>query len=97
MSVVIAIFLVLIFLLLLGYGFLAFLAWQKIEIFLTWNTRYDATNYETAITRPKRTKPATAPSITEQKGRQIKPVDDLIDLEDLDIETAMSVVERVGQ
>lgn len=85
----------LIFLLLVGFGVGAFIAWQKISVFLTWNTRYESLEYEQAIRKPKARKMSEEPSITEQRGRSIKPVDDLVDLEEMDLDTAIKAMEDI--
>ncbi len=92
----ITILLFLIFLLLVGFGTAAFIAWQKISVFLTWNTRYESLEYEQAIKKPKTYTHPEKASKTEQRGRSIKPVDDLVDLEDLDFETAVKAVEEIA-
>ncbi len=92
----ITIFLILTFVLLLTYGVLAFLAWRKISIYLTYNTRYESAEYEKAITATGVRKPAAPASKTQQRGRSIKPVDDLVDFADLDFETAAKAIEEAG-
>lgn len=71
--------------------------WRKIDVYLTWNTRYDSVDYEKEITTPKVKKHAVAASKTEQRGRTIKPVDELVDLSDLDFDTAVQAIESVGE
>lgn len=93
----ITVFVILIFIELLILSFSAFLAWQKISLFLTWNTRHDSLEYEQAITRPKLKKTPKEPSRTVSRGRSISPVDDLVELSDLDFETAISAIEQAGQ
>lgn len=73
------------------------LAWKKINIYLTWNTRYETVEYEQAITAPKFKRSAAPPSVTEQRGRSIKPVDDLVDLGDMDFETAVTAIEQAAE
>lgn len=90
-------FLILIFVELLILGFLGFLAWQKISLFLTWNTRHDSLEYERAITQPKFKHLPKEPSKTMQSGRSITPIDDLVELSDLDFETVVTAIEQVGQ
>lgn len=97
MTGIIALFLVLTFMLLLAYGVLAFLAWQKISVFLTWNTRYTSNEYETAVTSTKPKLPFHPPAKTEQKGRAIKPVDDLVDLDEIPFEDAVTAIESMGE
>lgn len=74
---------------------LAIVAWRKVSVFLTWNTRYEAVAYEQAVKTPTRKK-VEAPSITTQNGRAIKPVDDLIDLRDLSFDDGFAAVESLG-
>lgn len=91
----ITVLLTIIVVLLLVLAVSLFFAWKKISIYLTWNTRYSSTEYERAVTTRK-TKPSDAqPSITEQKGRAVKPVDDLVDLADLDFETGTKAIEEL--
>jgi hypothetical protein len=96
---VITIFLILIFLELVGLMVGGFLAWQKISIYLTWNISYEGREYEAAITAPKLRKPPAKASKTEQKGRTIQPVDDLVDLADLNFDNkdAISAIEEMGK
>lgn len=82
---------------LLIYGFLAFLVWQKVSLFLTWNTRNDSAEYEQAITKPKIKLPTRKPSKSEKRGRTITPVDDLVELTDLDFDVAVKAIEEAGQ
>lgn len=91
------IFLILIFVTLLVFGFLGFLAWQRVSVFLTWNTRYQEADYEQTITRPKNLHPTLPAKKTVQKGRAITPVADLVDLGDVDFETAFEAVSAVGE
>lgn len=93
----ITIFLVLIFLLLVVLMVGLFLAWQKVSVFLTWNTRYETSEYERAVKTPKTVRPAVPPSITKRKGRSIVPADDLVDLADLDFETGIKAIEEAAQ
>lgn len=75
-----------------------FLLWGKVNLYLTWNTRYDSAEYEQAITTPKRRETPVKASKTEQRGRSIKPVDDdLVDLADLDFDTAITAIEQAGK
>lgn len=71
--------------------------WRKIDVYLTWNTRYNSVDYEQTITAPKSKKAPAKASKTEQRGRTIKPVDDLVELSDLDFETAVQAIESVGE
>lgn len=71
--------------------------WRKIDVYLTWNTRYDAVDYERVVTAQKLKKTPASASRTEQRGRNIKPVDDLVDLGDLDFDTAVQAIESVGE
>lgn len=73
------------------------LLWRKIDVYLTWNTRYDTVDYEKTITKPKIIRKSEKASQTEQKGKVIKPISELIDLEDMEINEAMKVVEEAGQ
>lgn len=95
--IVIEVFIILIFVTLLIFGFLGFLAWQKIALFLTWNTRYDSAEYEQSMITPKIRKPIIKASKTEQRGRSITPVEDLVELTELDFETAASAIEKAGE
>jgi hypothetical protein len=74
----------------------AALQWHKIDAYLTWNTRYESLDYEREITTPKLKKPKAEPSITTKNGKTIVPTDDLVDLSDLDFETAVKAVEELG-
>lgn len=94
---IVDLFVVLIFLLLVGFGVAGYLAWKKIEVFLTWNTRFDSKEYEQAITTPKITKPYLPAQKTERRGRQIKQVDELVDIADVEFETAYKAVAEVGE
>lgn len=71
------------------------LMWKKVNYYLIWNTRNESLEYEKAIQTPKIRRPAGKPSKTEQKGRTVKPVDDLVDLQDLDFETAVKAIEDI--
>lgn len=71
--------------------------WRKIDVYLTWNTRYDSVDYEQAVTTPKVKRTAQPASKTEQKGRSIKPISDLVDLSDLDFDTAVQAIESIGE
>lgn len=82
--------------LLVVFGVGAFLAWQKISTFLTWNTRYTGAEYEAAVSRVKTHKPAGPPSITERKGRSIVPADELVDITDLPFDQASKAVEDLA-
>lgn len=83
MTAVLTLFIILIFLQLTAFGVLGFLAWQKISVFLTWNTRYQTAAYERAVTTPKAHKsPLPAQKLTKN-GRALTKADDLIDLADL--------------
>lgn len=74
-------------------GFLIW-AWQKVSVFLTWNTRYNAVEYEQAVTAPKAKRSKDKPIRTEQRGRTLRPVDDLVDLTDLPFNDAYAAIER---
>lgn len=91
------IFLGFMFLLLIIFGVLGFLAWQKISIFLTWNTSYQTADYERAVATPKRRETSRPASLNESKGRSIKAVDDLVDITDLDFETGYKALEELGK
>lgn len=95
--VVLTLFVILIFLLLVGFGVAGYLAWQKMSLYLTWNTRNESLEYEREITTPKLRKVARPASKTEQRGRAIKQVDDLVDLKDLDFDTAVEAIESMGK
>lgn len=70
------------------------LIWKKVNLYLIWNTRNESLEYEQAITQPKFRKAPVPASKTEQRGRSIKPVDDLVNLEDLDFDTAVKAIEQ---
>lgn len=70
--------------------------WPDIRTYLIWNTRYQGVEYEGAVTRRKSTKPPGVASKTESKGRSIKPVDDLVDITELDFETGYKALEALG-
>lgn len=72
------------------------LIWQKVNLYLTWNTRNDSLEYEQAITKPKFRKPPAPASKTENRGREIKSVDDLVDISDLDFDTGLKMVEDIA-
>lgn len=97
MMAVITIFVILIFFILLAMAVGAYLAWNKISVYLTYNTRYSGAEYELAVTNRKTPKPNGQPSIAEQRGRQVKPVEELVDMADLDPLVGMEAVERLGQ
>lgn len=97
MMTAIFLLLLLIFLLLVAAFVFAYLGWMQVSTYLTWNTRYESSQYEQAITTTKSKHPESKPSVTEQRGRSVKAVDDLVDLGDLDFETAISAVEALGQ
>ena len=96
MTTLIAVLLILMILLLTLGMFMAYTAWQKVETFLTWNTRYEQAEYETSIQKPKIKRPHLKASKVENKGRIIKDSDELVDITDLPIEQAMSIVEELG-
>lgn len=73
------------------------LLWRKIDIYLMWNTKYDSAEYRQEITTPKTKRKFMPASKTEQKGRSIKPVDDLVDLSDLDFDIAVQAIESIGE
>lgn len=94
--IIITIFLILIFMQILALMIALSLAWRRISIYLTWNTRYQTADYEQAVVGAKPRKPAEKASKTEQRGRAIVPVDDLVDLADLDFETAYKAIDEAG-
>lgn len=94
---IVDIFLILIFLQLTAIMVGAFIAWQKVSIFLTWNTRYTSNEYEKAITTPKITKPYLPAQKTEKRGRAITQVDELVDINDMDFEEAYKAVAEAGE
>lgn len=96
MITLLTVFLILTFILLLIYGFLVYLAWQKISIFLTYNTRYETVEYERAITTPKLKKPLAKAVKTDQRGRSITPTDDLVDIDQIDFDVAAAAIEKLG-
>lgn len=91
------IFLILIFTTLLVFGFLGFLAWQKVSTFLTWNTRYSGVEYEQAVRDMKTRKPSVPASRNAVKGRAVKPVEDLVDLGDMPFEQGFEAIAEIGQ
>lgn len=97
MMAVIALFLILIFLtqvvLMVGLYF----AWQRVSVFLTWNTKYDTVDYQNAITTPKITHPYMPPSKTEQKGRHVQQVPDLIDITEVPFEEGFAAIVEAGE
>lgn len=72
------------------------LMWLKLKVYLVWNTRYEGAAYEEAITTPKVRKPSLPAKQVNVAGRAIKPVEDLVDLADLDFETGYKAVEALG-
>lgn len=95
----VVLFLVLIFLELLAIIVGALLAWQKVSIFLTYNTRYDSAQYELDITHPKPKKPFLPAAKTEEtnRGRSVKQVDELLDLDEVPFEDAVTAIESIGE
>lgn len=73
------------------------LMWKKVNLYLIWNTRNDSLEYEQAITERKFIKPPGKPVKTENRGREIKQTDDLIDLEDMEFDTMVEAIESVGK
>lgn len=71
------------------------LMWRKVNLYLTWNTRNDSLEYEKAIATPKFTKPAGKPSKVTQRGRALKQADELVDLEDMLLEDAVTAIESI--
>lgn len=96
MITLIAVLLILIVLLLIVSMFLVYIAWQKISIFLTYNTRYETVEYERAITSPKVKKHSGKPIKTEQHGRAITQADDLVDIDQIDFDVAAKAIEEIG-
>lgn len=99
MIAVLTLFVILIFLLLVVFGVAGFMAWKKVEVFLTWNTRYNSESYEKAVTavgkipRP----PHLEASKTQQKGRQVKQVPDLVDITQIPFDDAFNAVAEMGE
>jgi uncharacterized protein YneF (UPF0154 family) len=98
MIAVLTLFVILIFLLLVGFAVAGYLAWRKIEAFLTWNTRYNSSAYEQAVAATgKFPKPKLDPVKTENRGRQVKHTDELVDLTELEFDKAFDAVAQIGQ
>lgn len=74
-----------------------YIAWRKISVYLTWNTRYQTNEYEQAVSRKKTVKPVLEPKKTEVQGRMIQEVPDLVDITELDFETGYKAVEQLGE
>ena len=72
------------------------LLWLKLRVYLLWNTRYQGAEYESAIKRPKKTKPIGEPVQTKHNGRSIVPSDELISLDDLPFEDGYKAIEALG-
>lgn len=83
--------------LLIASGICAYMMWQKVKTYLTWNTRYQTTEYEQAITTKKRHLPSLKAKKTEVRGREIKEMPELVDLADLDFETGYAALEELGK
>lgn len=97
MIIYIAILFTLIVLIVTYVAVLFTFAWLKVKVFLTWNTRYEQAEYEQTITKPKIKRPHLTASKTEQHGRVIKPVDNLVNLEDMPPEDAMKAIESMAE
>lgn len=98
MITVLTLFVILLFLLQVGFGVLAFFAWKKIELFLTWNTRYTASSYEQAVTATgKPPKPSLPAKKLDIRGREVKQTDDLIDITEVDFETGYDAIAKMGE
>lgn len=93
---ILTIFVILIFLLLVGFGVAGFLAWRKVSVFLTWNTRYQTAAYEQAVTTPKVRKQTLPPQKLTKHGRELKHQDDLVDISELDWETGYKALEDIA-
>lgn len=88
--------LLLIFILLTGLTVFVYIAWQKVSIYLTYNTRYQSAEYELSATTPRK-KASVAPSITQKKGRVVQNVDELIDIQDMEFEEGYRAVTEIGR
>jgi hypothetical protein len=102
MMTVIAIFTVLIFLLLVTGAVAGVLAWQKISLFLTYNTRYQASEYEQAVMATGKTARPKLPSLPakktlDERGRMPKNVDEMVDLQDLGVERGYDEIAKLGE
>lgn len=93
----IIVLLTLIFVFLLVLSAAGFLAWQKLSIFLTYNTMYDSAEYQKAVTTPKITHPYIPPSKTEQKGRHVTNVPDLVDITEVPFEDGYAAIVAAGE
>lgn len=71
-------------------------AWRKVKVYLTWNTRYQTSEYEQAIQTPKFKKPSLPAKKLKQKGRTVKNQDDLVDITDLDFDTGFKALEDIA-
>lgn len=69
----------------------------KINTYLTWNTRYEQGDYERTVTTPKLKLPTREATKSKQKGRSVTPVEDLVELTDLDFNTVVKAIEEIGQ
>jgi len=96
MITLIAILLILITVLLILSMLSLYFMWRKLSVYLTYNTRYQAVEYEKAVNTTKFPRPKMPAIKTEVRGRAIKPSDDLVDLEDMDFEDAAKIVEELG-
>jgi hypothetical protein len=98
MMTVLTIFVIFIWLTLLAGLFLAFLAWQKVAVFLKWNTRYQTAEYETAVTQVR---PTTKPPLPAMKlksaGRGVAQKDEFMELTEMPFEDAYKAVAEFGE
>lgn len=83
MITVIALFVILVFLLLVGMSVAMYLMWQKVSTYLAWNTNYQTAEYQKSVTHPKKEKLFSPAKSVKQKGRNLENTDDLVDLVDL--------------
>lgn len=101
--IIVEIFLPLIFLLMVAMCVGAYLAWQKISIYLTWNTRYTNNEYEKAVmdagksNHHKDLGPPLPARKVESKGRSVVDAEEMIDFADMDMEEGYKVLENLGE
>lgn len=96
MITVIALFVILVFLLLVGMTVAMYLMWQKISTYISWNTNYQTAEYQRSVTTSKKPTLFSKPQKVEQKGRDLKNTDDLVDLADLDWEKGYKALEDIA-
>lgn len=96
MITVIALFVILVFLLLAGISVAMYLMWQKVSTYISWNTNYQTAEYQQSVTTPKKATLFSKPQKVEQKGRDLKNTDDLVDLADLDWEKGYKALEDIA-